>query len=277
MPLLYHYTSIDSVIPILQSRSIFATDIHFLNDKKELQAGLHSIFEYVNNVEMPKKFTQEVCEAIRGQLRTIAETIKKNLELRDLFITSFTDKSDSLRQWMSYTKPNCGYAIGFDGAALIDMKASGLNLKEHYVSRLEEVAYTATHTDILHHLNPEKVRSIALLSESDRNVKALELISDLMFAACSTKPPEFSDESETRLILQLGKHSCHSNDTEFRNWGGVAAPYIKYCFPKEAIKSITIGPTSNMDLAKIGLRRLLDRHEMRDCEIVESACSLRLL
>ena len=75
-----------------------------------------------------------------------------------------------------------------------------------------------------------------------------------------------------------------SNIVKFRICNGVFIPYIEVKFSFEnqhdhkiPLKSITIGPKNNIDIAHEGLRNMLDtlKYETKDIEIAKSLIPLR--
>lgn len=278
---LYHYTDINGLKGIIDNSSLWATDIKFLNDSKELYAGIDKLEQTCSEPidlktimfqgsQLNEHPNAEVIKAkITSAYSTICEVIKKNLENRDTYITSFSDKRDNLRQWMSYCPGNAGYCIVFDGHKLrkteIEERDTG------YVTNLERVHYGKSELTSI--LEPQNIID-NILKNNAKEAFVHKLTNRLMFHCCAIKPEEFYDESETRLIIQSTQARKH--DTKFRIKSGVFIPYMTHIAPKESILEIIIGPNVNMELAELGLKHYLDKNEI-DCPIYKSNCSLRVL
>ena len=110
---LFHYTTPIGLLGISQSKQIWATDLRFLNDKKEFQHSLdiiHSILKGFYKVDdNPKK--------LKGLNYDFIEHLRINLGKRkkwnpEVYVASFTEKGDLLSQWRGYC-PQGGFSIGF--------------------------------------------------------------------------------------------------------------------------------------------------------------------
>jgi hypothetical protein len=300
MTSIYHYTSGDSLLGIIKSKNLWATDIRFLNDFEELNKGL-KLFE-----EFSKSFTEGILEqddsydSVCKLIKVLISNIRRNAELTSINVVSLTTKHDNLRQWMSYCKSETGYCIEFDSNILIPNY-----LKEHNNTiKINEIEYVEGYSDIKYQnsLNAMKDNLMEMLSDSNSsNNKALDIekftlkantfLLNSIFLASSIKPMEFQDESEHRLIY-LGQNKENSTnpplnkeminlyskpqlpEPNYRTVGDVIIPYQPIPFNINAIKSVVIGPTSNTNLAKFGLTEFRDRNNL--CfDIYHSKCSLR--
>jgi hypothetical protein len=108
---LFHYTSPTGLVGIARSKTIWATDIRFLNDKKEIQHSLditHSIIEGFYKVnDDPHKLkwlAYDFVEYLRINLRKMWNP--------RVYVSSFTEEGDLLSQWRGYC-PKGGFSLGF--------------------------------------------------------------------------------------------------------------------------------------------------------------------
>lgn len=276
MNLVYHHTTTDGLIGIIGNETLWATDIHFLNDYDEYVAGMEKIFRVC---EKSKSVANggKLAGAINGFYDIISELIKVNIEARTTFIVSFTKTRDNLRQWMSYGKPNSSYSIGFNAEAFKNIR---LDEENHYSSELayafREVDYESDST-IEPVLNLESVMSHLKemgQSQSGGLEYARHLVNELMFGCCSIKRNEFEDENESRMLVQTRKVGASFSGMKFRNSGGVITPYINVPIPLSAIHEIIIGPSINKEFAEKGLRKMLQHKEI-ECKVSHSTCTLR--
>jgi hypothetical protein len=109
--LLFHYTTPVGLVGIARSKKIWATDIRFLNDKKEFQHSLditHSIIKGFYKVnDDPKK--------LRGLHVDFIEFLGINLRKEwdpEVYVASFTEEGDLLSQWRGYCSKG-GFSLGF--------------------------------------------------------------------------------------------------------------------------------------------------------------------
>ena len=256
--------------------TLWATNIEFLNDSKELHAGLDELHSYCIAQQTQGEvdhLDRRLSNARIALYKTINAGVQKNLKNRDIYITSFSDKRDNLRQWMSYCPSNGGYCIVFDDAKLrIEKKEQEQEqeqLKGGLVKRWQKVQYGGSGVDNLLNYNVLKKQ---IENGEVQGTFVPDFVNDLMFMCCSIKPAEFDDESETRLIVQSSREKTHV--TNFRTRSGILIPYVKHSVPKDSILEIIIGPNVNSDLAVRGLEDYLLKQNI-NCKISKSNCSLR--
>lgn len=268
---LFHYTDTHGLMGIINSRSLWATDINFLNDSDEFHAGVKTLTAFCQTEAVrTAQSADPVMQAATRLYEILPGIIQNNLTNRDLYITSFSSQGDSLRQWMSYSPQNAGYCLVFDSERLLlpDTRANELKLR----CRVENVDYDLGQferfiaPDVLIDAIEKRTKSIDELT--------VEIARTLMFHCCAIKNSEFSDERETRLVIQSTMKRDHR--TRHRARSGVIIPYIKYPIELSWIKRIIIGPNINMPLARRGLGDFLVKNALDPAIIEESVCSLRV-
>lgn len=271
---LFHYTDTHGLMGIINSRSLWATDINFLNDSDEFHAGVKTLTAFCQTEALrTAQSTDPVMQAATRLYEILPGIIQNNLTNRDLYITSFSSQGDSLRQWMSYSPQNAGYCLVFDSERLLITRTRGNELKLR--CRVETVDYEQGQFERL-------IAPSVLIDAIERRMKmegaieklTLEIANDLMFHCCAIKNGEFSDERETRLVVQSTMKRDHR--TRHRARSGVIIPYIEYPIELSWIKRIIIGPNINMPLARRGLGDFLVKNALDPAIIEESACSLRV-
>jgi DUF2971 family protein len=103
----YHYTSMQALRDIVESRSIWATNIRYLNDVLERQHYLSLIKSYVDSMNPRSKLYEQL-------LQRILEDEAEHTPFYALpFVASFSYERDSLPQWRSYCPHGNGVSIGF--------------------------------------------------------------------------------------------------------------------------------------------------------------------
>src|ERR1700730_9126099 len=93
---LYHYTTQTGLLGILESKSIWASEIRFLNDATEFRTALEAV-----GAELSKQLTE--LDSGEGDAR--GEVIFRELtalEEADVFVLSLTEKGDDLSQWRAH-------------------------------------------------------------------------------------------------------------------------------------------------------------------------------
>jgi hypothetical protein len=97
---LYHYTTTNGLIGILESKSIWATSHLHLNDAQEIEHAVHILDAELKG----SSFT----DTQRGMLRTMRQKVQE-----PRYIFSFSEHCDRLSQWRGYCPSGDGYALGF--------------------------------------------------------------------------------------------------------------------------------------------------------------------
>ena len=125
---LYHYTTLDTFKNILNSESLWLTDIRFVNDASEYTYGLGIIMDILKNYFqqekykslLPSNFTLENQQILKAQLGVVAkslldhsQSLDADLKKGNLFIFCLSPNSDQQTQWTNYAGEG-GIAIGFD-------------------------------------------------------------------------------------------------------------------------------------------------------------------
>lgn len=107
--LLYHYTTLTGFEGILASRSLWATDIRYLNDASELIYALQVIYDVLegwHSTSAAEHFDASYYHADRW-LRPLDLGIFQ-------YVTCFCEKGDLLSQWRGYSAGAPAVSIGFD-------------------------------------------------------------------------------------------------------------------------------------------------------------------
>ena len=269
--LIYHYTDEQGLTGIIQNKSIWATDIRFLNDSMEFHSGIESLTKICNDmIKICKEKDDEIYKNAVDFYKVINTFIRNNLENRNIYITSFTKSEDNLRQWMSYCPKNSGYAIAINKEKILEIKDK-VQCK-NIVFRLEDVDYRKE--SIYKMLSLDSLIKEITKNFNNTNKLASRLINNLLFHCCAIKNEEFHDENEERLVIQSTTEK--KQKVKFRSRSGVIIPYFEYPIELDYIEKVIIGPTTNMKLARLGLEEFLEKNSI-NCLIEESKCSLRLL
>ncbi|HWV08456.1 MAG TPA: DUF2971 domain-containing protein, partial [Pseudomonas sp.] len=216
---LFHYTDTHGLMGIINARALWATDINFLNDSDEFHAGIKTLTEFCKHqAQRTAESDDPVIRSTTHLYKILPRFIQENLTERDLYITSFSSQGDSLRQWMAYSPQNAGYCLVFDSEQLLmpGARANALKLR----CRVEDVDYgmgqfeRLASPEVLIEAIEKKMKVEGALEELARTIA-----NNLMFHCCAIKNGEFSDERETRLVIQSTMKRDHQ--TRHRARSGV--------------------------------------------------------
>jgi len=108
---LYHYTSADGMMGILEKKEIWATQYQYVNDSSELIYGRQLAR---NLILMHNKTYAHVI--VRRMLKNLLEHMDNDRQQTQNFIACFCEAPDLLSQWRGYSGKGTGYAIHFQPA-----------------------------------------------------------------------------------------------------------------------------------------------------------------
>lgn len=255
--ILFHYTSLEGLLGIIKSGSIWATNILYLNDASELN---YSIGLFKNEV---RKFLNEknILNALSLEYQLLNELIEiiddEKFFNKDLayFVSSFSEEKDLLSQWRGYCPKGIGFSLGFK---LSKLKECGKCLiKPCLYDELEQ------RRDLRKIIEDdfEKVKT-----NSNTNWQELEkfrknyitgVISKFIGLAPTFKHRKFIEEKEWRAIVL----SPTNEGINFRSGQTMIVPYIEIHLPRDAknliINHIIVGPTHEPILSMESVEMLL--------------------
>lgn len=287
MSLIYHYTNTAGFMGIIQSQSLWATNSNFLNDHQEMKKGIEIFRQHLLNEKTFKDVEHLHKENMDLLLSLIYSLVKASED--NIYLTSFTEDRDYLRQWMSYCQFNDGVCIGFNKDKLQS------NFSDSYKNETEYCFSKINYSDIHDFQNFINLKTMLSIFETEviiQNGKKSEhtsfqdldnesqnnIFSSYMFALIhkailkisSFKPKEFQDEKEFRLSI------LNNNDkvVKHRIRNGYIIPYLVIPFQIEALEEIILSPSSDFELRKKGFESFSKAQNV-NCKITKSNCSLR--
>lgn len=108
--MLYHYTSQNGFIGIIQSSSVWATNTRFLNDSSEFLHGLSFAKSFAGSIYMEDDYLSAFGWALRHGLESVNGD--------DIYVSSFSEVPDLLSQWRGYCPDGAGFCVGFNNEVL---------------------------------------------------------------------------------------------------------------------------------------------------------------
>jgi len=261
--ILFHYTTPIGLLGISQSKKIWATDLRFLNDKKEFQHSLditNSILDGFYKVDdNPKK--------LKGLNYDFVEFVR--ISLREewnpkVYVASFTEEGDLLSQWRGYCSKG-GFSIGFHFNLLFQIA------KRHDSFLLPCVYDFKIQKKILEELLVfhSKKYDEAIKDNNQKNSDELarsisnEFIISLFAIAPILKHESFREEKEWRIVSSILRAIP---DIKFRASESNVIPYIEIslCKNEEEIefKQVFIGPASINHYSEEAVSQLLRKNRM---------------
>ncbi len=282
---LYHYTSTDALVGILEKRQFFISDYSCMNDRAE-STYPQKLFSELLGSETPE---------IRNELEAIAEQAQKKA-----FVLSFSTESDELSMWTFYTgKGGFGYRLEMDVQKFMDiLKPAGkpwaiwdyvkakdatrpelpkiLNENLYYLKMLGEVIY-----DKAEQVKPLRGTIAFYKKHRETSKFAAEQITTGILSRVFPfiKYEKFYNEHEVRLVLTIDNLETIGGLLNFRSSNNMIVPYLilelKQWMP-DFFKNVMIGPPGNRyDDIETGLHKFLVVQGYHKMEIQRSSIELR--
>jgi hypothetical protein len=280
----YHYTSAQGCLGIINEKQIYLTDAFFLNDQSELVYGRDLAVECLQ-----RRAGSEVSNHIKTFLNGTANTFDP-FDDADLgfryYVACFCEDGNLLSQWRAYTRPGSGFALGIATAPLVAAKnPTGdriravfhrmeykLENQERLINFVIDWCLERLASDF-EYANDEFSR--AVLGSSYVALITVQLTG--LFP--QFKHPMFAEEKEWRLSTGRLPFE-HRDRLMFRDSGQNIVPYILFDLALEdgriPLREVVHAPASEPELRKRSIKSLLDqRGYSRDLPIIGSNIPLR--
>jgi hypothetical protein len=134
---LNHYTSIASLLAILNSGHIWATHCQYLNDESEIKNFRNFLGQLL------RLANEQSADFKRRHAPLLSSLLNEVQNDTNVYIASFSSIGDDLTQWRAYCPSGAGVSIGFDSRALEVEYISGTS-KDDFIevnAFLEKVRY----------------------------------------------------------------------------------------------------------------------------------------
>jgi hypothetical protein len=280
--LLYHYTSQEGLIGIVQANCLWLTDYSYLNDPKELIHGSDLIVRAIQEL-MP----HVSCDTSTDILESWQENVLSWNELREsspirVCLASFSRLGDDLSQWRAYGN----ISIGFCSRELTS-HATGAILNEVVYSDEEQLWLAKLYLSHLLSSLLEDMKHSATPGVLSSVYKDVEMLVEL---TVYVKDSSYTAEQEVRLMytentsIAAAFNPCGKKSKKFRVAGQVIVPYMVSTefadsdadnkLIKNAIKEVVIGPGADPLVCR-GVRELLGEYGMSHVLVRDSTIPYR--
>jgi hypothetical protein len=256
---LYHYTGIGALLGMANGNNLWASNIFYLNDSKEITHAcdvLESVLEYrfiFGNPQSPElKFLKQL-QAWVSSCRTTTYNI---------FVFSLSEVPSLLSQWRSYTPHGKGVCIGFSQKKLKHIaKMSSFRIaKCLYENQDQEDLLIALIEKLLITFRQESPNiDLTLTDSSQCYYPFLERFrGDVLQVLSIIKHKAFKEEAEWRLISPYFPRS-DIPEIKFREGASMLMPYIELSLGNELpyFETVILGPSQHKNLSMSALSMFL--------------------
>ena len=284
---MFHYTSSEGLLNILRSGKLWFTNGEYLNDSSE---GKY-IFEVMEECKIDKysaTFQRYIKQIMLGQEAEDAVKEDAAKHLREflifnfkVFICSFSISGDSLPLWNYYTKnpSSVGYNIGFNTKEFIERIFS----PETKILYLPVLYSKKKQVQLLQSLFDAAYELYNKVKGDDKRYLLFRLGREIELLKFAFKHSAFSEEKEVRLVWLMDQKEYKENLSKIaeseiikmRVQNGFFTPYVELPFDREKILQITVSPTLKDEQAIDSLQLLVDKYQLKECEISKSSIPLK--
>jgi len=269
-PALHHYTTRSGLQGILDSRSLHASHIYFLNDHTEFRYTE----ELAEEVLRPRRHSADDEHArLYADILTRLPRLHAFEEVSSLYVFSMSEDPDQLSQWRAYCHPGDAYSVGFRTVELLQMVSDACHLVQciYDEARHEHLVYTLM-TDA-----DDYFGRLLETGDQEHAIKGAStfFLLGLVSLAPVLKHPKFHEEREWRLVSEPMK----LKDASYRPGRSFLVPYLPVPLESEhgllPIENVVVGPGPHPQLDMIALSGLLHNHNAPETRVVESEIPYR--
>jgi Protein of unknown function (DUF2971) len=256
---LFHYTSSDGLIGILRARELWASNIAFLNDTKEVEHAVDCAKNSIENKLRHGNLNSSEVNVLEEMLQYLGKAGKR------YYVASFSEDGDLLSQWRAYCPPGGGYSLGVPSTQLISMAmAQGFTLAPCIYDHTKQYRVVSEFADFF--LAKFRAHAPTAADEAKLCKKiAWEFGQHLTRFGTIIKHHTFKEEREWRLISPPIQEPHEQLD--YRGSAARVIPFFRFRlantnFPNLAISgneplTVIIGPTSDPSASELAIQFLL--------------------
>jgi hypothetical protein len=301
--IIYHYTTNNGLLGILNSKELHLSDFLYLNDKSEFRViykpvknlflrALKKVYgELINYLDDQENKQSELVgpylnenfktkDSERDFLDTLLNKIdglQQDVDNLEAYTLCFCEDSDLLSQWKGYAENGKGFSLGFKVDNLLNKYAKKKSDNRYYYGK--NGVFILLHQVIYDEADISEIfeRAIAditgeLASHMGEALIIEEMINEMLLLyiimSAFYKDKSFEEEAEWRLVI------IDSNEPKIGKMGikphnfGIM-PFYTLEFPdfQEMIHEIIIGPKYDYSRNRKALLNIIEEEKIRHSEI----------
>lgn len=267
---LYHYTTLDGLMGIIDTRSLWCSHVRTLNDPSEIQYGKKLVTDQMD------KYIIDIKDKVIIDLFEQLKMLTSGFEiLFHIFVGCFCQNNNLLSQWRNYSAQGGGYNVGikFNSNTKYSHYKEDLTNASHVI--LRKINYSPASQNhyiklCLDSIAQGCIDSLKWFTKTGIGIPqdwsliaANEAINILFDIILSFKDPVFSEENEWRII-KVVRDDKRPDLYKFRNDKNRLIPflvtYIYNSIGKASIfplASVTFGPMLEKEITESMLKLLL--------------------
>ena len=278
---LFHYTTQKGLYGIIESKSLWFTNILFLNDAAECGYTFQLMQDELEEKRMIHNHPIFNFMKDHSDFQHFLSIVKY---IASYYVFSFSQKPDDLSQWRAYGDDGGGYCIEFDYDEILRIAKNNEwpmmpclyedeKQREEIIKFIDEQEHDYLNNPISCKLIETEylgTKKTDLTDDEDKILTDIKLdfLGSILKFALKFKHPQFSEEEEFRILIVEGK--SNGRPLKCREGRSTLIPYLDINIAdsgdKMPIKQIIIGPTNHPLLSKIAIEDILQAHSI-ECKV----------
>jgi len=277
--IVWHYTNGEGFLGILQSCTLFATQVAALNDSKETDYATDLFKESVRRLITEMSHDSDAVSFLNSVLGFVKDEPENPTRgISKFFVTCFSANGDDVNQWAKYAKGN-GYAIGFFPHGLNREPNSSLYRVVYEREKQERAAKAIVEATLSFYqqgLNEERLRDPERWGR-----EFFEAWDEWVYKlAPLAKDSRWKTENEYRIVHEL--RVSEFPRVRFSQKKTMLSRYLALDFPCWVkrrssllpIAKVMIGPGNHPAFTRVGVKLLLEQMGYPDLPVEITNCSL---
>ncbi|MGI3168625.1 DUF2971 domain-containing protein [Pseudooceanicola sp. C21-150M6] len=271
----YHYCDAHAFLQIIQNKAIWASDLKYMNDPREVGESFRIVAEFLEGMDFDARSPNgNFLSGLRDHFNGLRESTR-------IFGCSFSKKADDLYSWLNYGSKGVGFSLGLD--------------RDYFMNLWTDVVYdTKDFQDKIEKIWQDGVLKFSGAAEDEeRRVAVYTTSYRLQEASAAFKHTSWRAEDEVRLTsLVWGPENSDSpmsilgggvyeiNGTvKYRSSKRGIVPFVNLRLDAEdyggqklsqSIAEVIVGPNNKTDIGV--LRSLLVENGFTGVRIRKSNC-----
>jgi Protein of unknown function (DUF2971) len=259
----WHYTTGDALINIVQSGSLYSTQVSCLNDSTEVHYGETLLREAFLEIQK-QSHPEEETELLKQLIDDSAPEGQKAHPPSDFFVTCFSSDKDDLSQWRAYGGGENGYALAFGVGGFFN-RGTTIVVRVNYKKELHiSLAARAAKATLEFFREGLEARKGQDTSEWPKEFRA-EWFRVLGKLAPMVKDPAFKGENEYRIVHTFIQSEL--KHLRFRQKQSLMSMHLPLVFPPATdvrstglpILEVMVGPSRHKETSRLSALVLLQQ------------------
>lgn len=262
-PRLYHYTSLSGLLGILETGSIRASEVRYLNDSAEVATAFNLLAQ---DVGKRRKAIAELGAA------EILKQFSDWIDIRSsrgpmIFVTAFTQNGNLLSQWRGYSPATQGVSFGMASAQLVHVcTRSQFSLGRcRYEPAEQSAAIRGLVDNVIEYAGRSGPSDRAHPSQSFHPAFA-RCEESILRVAALIKDHRFQEEAEWRIVSRTVSDYV-TTKIMYRTGTSMLIPYLLVSLVNAdgviPIDDVIVGPTPHPEAATESMQRCVAQHLQR--------------